>query len=95
MKLVNGQRWDLMLKEDFQTLDETEYYAKHLPVFLDMCQAVAFAHSRGVIHRDLKPSQVMVGEFGEVLLMDWGLSVLYDPSLIQSVARPMAADTAE
>ena len=45
-----------------------------LRLFLRVCEAVAFAHARGVIHRDLTPSNIMVGEFGEVLVLDWGLA---------------------
>jgi WD40 repeat protein/serine/threonine protein kinase len=45
-----------------------------LPHFLDLCQAIAYAHSRQVIHRDIKPANVMIGEFGETVLLDWGLA---------------------
>lgn len=82
MKYVRGRPWDVLLREDFESLSVGEYLARHIPILIDMTQAVAFAHSKGVVHRDLKPSQVMVGQFGETMLMDWGLAVVYNQSLL-------------
>ncbi len=61
-------------------------------VLVSICQAVRYAHSRGVLHRDIKPANVMVGRFGEVMLLDWGLSSLIggahtDPKLCRLAAE--------
>jgi len=49
-------------------------FRRLIDAFARIAQAIAYAHSRGVVHRDLKPENLMVGEFGEVLVMDWGLA---------------------
>jgi serine/threonine protein kinase len=50
--------------------------ADRLRVFQKICEAVAFAHSRGIVHGDLKPENIMVGAFGEALVLDWGVAAL-------------------
>jgi serine/threonine-protein kinase len=66
MRLVRGARID----KAAQAAGRGEL----LRLFLRACEAVAFANARGVIHRDIKPGNVMVGEYGEVLVLDWGVA---------------------
>lgn len=67
MKCVTGTEWHKVIRNKSEV--------ENLEILLKVADAVAFAHSRNVIHRDLKPENVMLGEFGEVLVMDWGLAV--------------------
>jgi serine/threonine protein kinase len=73
MKLVRGKRLDEHVQNEMALNDL-------LAIFEKICQTVAFAHAHGVIHRDLKPQNVMVGPFGEVLVMDWGVAKKMDAS---------------
>jgi len=77
MKLVRGTTLHRVL--DQIRCGDAETVARYplsqlLTLFQKVCDAVSFAHSRGVIHRDLKPANLMLGDFGEVLVMDWGLA---------------------
>ena len=67
MKRVVGKPWSESITE--KSRDE------NLEILLKVCDAIAFAHTRGVVHRDIKPENIMLGDFGEVLVMDWGLAL--------------------
>lgn len=71
MKYVRGSRLDEYAAEGASLRDR-------LRKFQAVCDAVAFAHAHGVIHRDLKPQNIMIGSFGEVLVLDWGVAKLLD-----------------
>lgn len=67
MKKIKGIAWNKVLKQ------KTE--AENIEILLRVCDAVAFAHDKGVVHRDLKPQNIMLGDYGEVYVMDWGIAV--------------------
>ena len=78
MKRLTGRTLAQVLAEADETPRSEQDLYRLLQHFLKLCDAVSFAHSRGVIHRDLKPDNVMVGDFGEVYLMDWGIARVMD-----------------
>lgn len=65
---------EVKTRDGFQTAPSGWTFRRLVDAFARICQAMAYAHSRGIVHRDLKPENLMVGEFGEVLVMDWGLA---------------------
>ncbi|MEO6754853.1 MAG: serine/threonine-protein kinase, partial [Chthoniobacteraceae bacterium] len=99
MKLVQGRTLQAILNglkagdADFighYTLDRL------LTIFRKICDALSMAHAKGVVHRDLKPENVMVGEFGEVLVMDWGIAKILGDArqLAEESARKAEATAA-
>lgn len=83
MKLIQGETLHDLLQARMSLLGELPRW---LQIFEQVAQAVGYAHSQGVLHRDLKPQNVMVGQFGEVQVMDWGLA-----KFVGAAERPAAA----
>jgi len=95
LRRISGHTWTALLEDATlarHVAGDGDLLEWHLPVLMHVCNAVHFAHSRGVVHRDLKPDNVMIGGFGEVYLMDWGLAVTVDEGAIPGV--PSAASQA-
>ncbi|MDI1430430.1 serine/threonine-protein kinase [Polyangium sorediatum] len=83
MKYVEGETLETIIRKlaDGDPESHAKYtFERRVEIFIDVLQALAYAHANGVVHRDVKPANVMVGRYGEVVLMDWG------------IAKPIAAE---
>src|SRR5262249_35476276 len=79
MRLVRGKSLKDLLRERG---DPAHELPRFLGIFEKVCQTIAYAHSEGVIHRDVKPSNIMVAEFGVVHVMDWGLAKVLEAECV-------------
>ena len=70
-----------------QTADRKTPILAHIRIFLNVIQAIAYAHSRGVLHRDIKPENVIIGTYGQVIILDWGLTKLLEEVEEEPVAE--------
>jgi len=76
MKLIRGKSLGRIVNEIHETPGSPAKLRSLVTTLLKLCDALSFAHSRGVIHCDVKPDNVMVGDYGEVYMMDWGVALL-------------------
>ena len=97
MNLVQGSTLTRMINEYHRkrvcgTADFSEFITL-LNIFVSVCNTIAYAHSRGILHRDIKSENVMVGEFGQATLLDWGLAKSFDVSSDQNSLEPESLKT--
>lgn len=86
MRLVRGRSLGAVI----QSTPDLEDRLKLLRPMLSVCEAAAYAHSRGVLHLDLKPQNVMLGPFGEVQVVDWGLAAVTEEG--KTVRAPLGRE---
>jgi len=84
MRIVRGETLSAVLARA-RTLAERLALLNH---FTGLCHAIAYAHSRGVVHRDIKPDNVMIGEFGETIVLDWGIAKIQGQPDVPGARQP-------
>jgi serine/threonine protein kinase len=74
MRFIEGQTLAEAIRAYHAGAADPVAFRRLLQSFIQVCETIAYAHSRGVIHRDLKPQNIMLGKFGETMVVDWGLA---------------------
>ncbi len=99
MRFIRGQEFKKIIhqfheaKKNTQTALDGVPFRQLLRRFLDVCNAIDYAHSRGTLHRDLKPANIMIGNHGETLVVDWGLAkILSDQPEIDTVVTGITTE---
>jgi serine/threonine-protein kinase len=87
MKLVRGETLEDTLTWAGPSRLEAEVLLELLDIFDKVCDAVAYAHSRGILHLDLKPANVMIADFGQVYVADWGVAL---PTALPEGSEPLS-----
>jgi len=90
MKLIDGENLAsiLMNIESGEEGYAKKYNLTHLlTIFINICNAISFAHSKGIIHLDLKPENIQIGNYGEVLVLDWGLAKILKEEETESIGE--------
>ncbi len=94
MKRIEGRSWaELLAGADPARRLSDELLRQHLAILRQVALAVSFAHKKGVLHRDIKPDNVMIGAFGEVYLVDWGIAVSLREDGVRGL--PLARDVCD
>jgi hypothetical protein len=77
MKLMAGKKMSHWIKHPKPSREQ--HFYKILHHVIDVCEAVSYAHSKGILHLDIKPGNIHIGDFGETYLFDWGIAKVLDP----------------
>lgn len=89
MKRIDG----VTMQETIMSPEGFNERTRLLEVLISVANAMDFAHSHGLVHLDLKPANIMIGEFGEVYVLDWGCAVAFREGLPEGIPRPEPSDT--
>lgn len=103
MRFVRGRTFTETIREHYRNQDQqvdnpSAGLLRLLRIFVSVCNTIAFAHSRGIIHRDIKGDNILIGDFGEAIVVDWGIAKKIDadvesPDETQEVDEDVAATT--